>query len=100
MALPIEEMIEQGLCDLAERGEAAESLPALLVSVGAPRLRTLGLDVPASVPSPEMRLYEHLARAHPEGGAHSRYNALIRRLVSYERALACVKRRTEARSSS
>jgi len=33
-------------------------------------------------------LYALLARDNPDA-AHSRYNALIRRLVSFERALAC-----------
>ena len=65
-----------------------DSVEALLVSIGAPRLRSLGVDLPATIASPEHKLYEVLAR---EGGdsAHSRYNALIRRLVSFERAAAC-----------
>lgn len=65
-----------------------ESIPALLVSIGAPRLRRLGLRVPRAIPEPEHRLYELLARQDPDS-AHSRYNALIRRLVSFERAAEC-----------
>jgi hypothetical protein len=38
---------------------------------------------------PEHRLYEMLAKTDPDS-AHSRYNALIRRLVSFERAAECV----------
>jgi len=38
---------------------------------------------------PEHRLDELLARADTDS-AHSRYNALIRRLVSFERAAECV----------
>ncbi|MGH7675899.1 MAG: hypothetical protein ACREMV_11575, partial [Gemmatimonadales bacterium] len=65
-----------------------ESIPALLVSIGAPRLEALGVRVPRPLPEPEHRLYECLRREDPDA-AHSRYNALIRRLVSFEHALAC-----------
>jgi hypothetical protein len=86
MALPGDDLVQQGLADLA-RG--AETVPALLVAVGAPRLRALGLPLPAELPAgPEHRLYALLAR-EDEDSAHSRYNALIRRLVSYERAAEC-----------
>ncbi|MFN3285408.1 MAG: hypothetical protein ACK45F_03930 [bacterium] len=82
---PAHELIEEGLRDL-ERG--VESVPALLVSIGAPRLRRLGLRIPRAIPDPERRLYQLLARQDPDS-AHSRYNALIRRLVSFERAAEC-----------
>jgi len=65
-----------------------ESVEALLVAVGAPRLRRLGVDLPdddALPQHPKHRLYDLLARADPRA-AHSAYNALIRRLVSFERA--------------
>jgi hypothetical protein len=64
------------------------SVPALLVAIGAPRLRALGLAVPDAPPGPEHRLYQLLTRDNPDG-AHAQYNALVRRLVSFERALAC-----------
>ena len=84
-SLPGVEIVEAGLDDLI-RG--AHSIPALLVLIGAPRLRRLGVDVPASpVTDPEHRLYAALAAADPDT-AHSRYNAQ-RRLVSFERAAAC-----------
>ncbi len=79
--LPGGDLVEQGLCDLSEGRDTAE---ALLVAIGAPRLRELGFDVP-TLESPEHRLYELLARDDPDD-AHSRYNALIRRLISFERA--------------
>jgi hypothetical protein len=80
--LPGAELIERGLADLeAGRG----SLEALLVSIGAPRLRAVGIEVASPLPSPEHRLYELLAAEDPDS-AHSRYNALIRRLVSFEDA--------------
>ena len=85
-ALPGGDLIQQGLEDL---GHGVESLPALLVSIGAPRLRRSGLPVPESVfPTPEHRLYEKLAETDSDS-AHSRYNALIRRLVSFEHAVEC-----------
>jgi hypothetical protein len=78
-------MIERGLSDIAN---GTESTFAFLVAIGAPRLRRQGLPIPPAeqLPlHPEHRLFEALSQ---EGrGAHSRYNALIRRLVSFERAL-------------
>jgi hypothetical protein len=88
-ALPGADLIRKGLHDL-EAG--VESIEALLVLVGAPRLRELGLEVNDTLPRtayPEHRLYDLLAR-EGDDGVHSRYNALIRRLVSFERAAECV----------
>lgn len=85
--LPGADLVEQGLSDLAA---GRESIPALLVSIGAPRLRQVGIDVVAPLPSPEHRLYQRLQDADPDG-AHSQYNGLLRRLVSFERAAACVR---------
>ncbi len=90
--LPGAELVEAGLRDL-ERG--VDSAEALLVAIGAPRLRSLGLALPppGRLPDrPELRLYELLGR---EAGrsTHARYNALVRRLVSFERCLARERRR-------
>lgn len=86
--LPGAEVIETGLRDLHE---GHETIAALLVAIGAPRLRTIGLDIPDPLPDdPERRLYDLLSRDDSDS-AHSRYNAFIRRLVSYERAAECVK---------
>lgn len=82
--LPGGDLIREGLDDLRAGRETAA---ALLVAIGAPRLRQLGMDVPTAE-TPEHRLYDLLAREEPDS-AHSRYNALIRRLVSFERALEC-----------
>jgi len=69
-----------------------ETVAALLVAIGAPKLRRFGLNLPSTLPSnPEHRLYDLLSLDGPDS-AHSRYNALIRKLVSFERAMACVKR--------
>ena len=87
-ALPGAELVEEGLRDLA-RG--AETPAACLVSIGAPKLRTLGIAVPEpALSDPEDRLYALLAREDSDS-AHGRYNALIRRLVSFERAKACAR---------
>ncbi len=84
--MPGHELIRAGLDDLRAGRESAE---ALLVMIGAPRLRRIGLDIPgAAVADPEHRLYELLALDDSDS-AHSRYNALIRQLVSFERAAEC-----------
>ena len=81
-SLPGHELVLAGLDDLAN---GVESQEALLVSIGAPRLLRAGIDVPEPLASPEHRLYERLA-AEDSDSAHGRYNALVRRLVSFERA--------------
>jgi len=83
--LPGAGLVQRGVADLDARHESAA---ALLVSIGAPRLRRLGVDLPTPITSPEHKLYEFLAQENGDG-AHSAYNALIRRLVSFERAAAC-----------
>jgi len=85
MERPGQELIDTGVRDL-ERG--IESKEALLVSIGAPRLSRLGVRIRSPLPEPEARLYELLAADDPDS-AHSRYNALVRRLVSWERAAEC-----------
>jgi hypothetical protein len=85
--LPGGDLIQDGLDDL-EEGKISES--ALLVLVARPRLLALGIPVkvPENLPAGpvEHALYsaieERLGR-----GAHSYYNSLIRRAVSFEHAL-------------
>lgn len=84
--LPGEDLVRAGVRDLA-RG--IHSTEALLVSIGAWRLRDLGFPVSEPIAEPELRLDELLSRERPDE-AHSRYNALIRRLVSFERTTECV----------
>lgn len=82
-ALPGSDLIEAGLADLHE---GRETVASLLVAIGAPRLRSVGIYVPqTNWRDPELRLYELLAKDDSDS-AHSRYNALIRRLASYARA--------------
>ncbi len=84
--IPGEDLVAAGLEALG-RGE--HSVEALLVAVGAPRLRSLGVPVPDAgrLPQhPELALYRAVGQRHPDD-AHSRYNALIRRLVSFEQEI-------------
>jgi len=84
--LPGGDLIAAGIQDLARGIESPE---ALLVAIGKPRLTRLGILVPNyPFAFPELRLYQNLSRPEPDR-AHGRYNALIRRLVSFERAAEC-----------
>jgi hypothetical protein len=83
--LPGHELVEQGLVDL---DSGVVSVEALLVSIAAPRLQALGFEIRSPLLKPEHRLYELLSAENADS-AHSRYNALIRRLVSFERAAEC-----------
>ena len=86
--LPGADLIEEGLRDLAG---GRETVAALLVAIGAPRLRRAGVPVPEAVfDDPEHQLYRALERDGSDS-AHSRYNALIRTLVSFERAVECAR---------
>jgi hypothetical protein len=80
--LPGHELVSEGLADLAA-GRESES--ALIVAMAAPRLRALGYEVPAGGGErPSHRLYELLTESGHD--AHSRYNALVGRMVSFARA--------------
>lgn len=84
--LPGEEFARQGLDDW-QKGVESES--ALLMQIASCRLQHCGIDVPPLPPSEldtEIRLYRLLQQSHGNS-AHSQYNALLRRLVSFERAL-------------
>jgi hypothetical protein len=85
--LPGADLVEKGLLDLHDGRETVESL---LVSVAAPRLQSLGVPMPQPFEDANIRLYKLLAGVHGSS-AHSRYNALVRRIVSYARALACAR---------
>jgi hypothetical protein len=85
VGVPGAELVEAGLADLEDGVLSSE---ALLVSIAAPRLRAVGIPVRSPLSTPEKLLYERLAADHGDA-AHSRYNALVRRLVSFERAAEC-----------
>jgi len=84
-ALPGEDLVQQGLADLAEDRTTDF---ALLVLIAAPRLKRLGIRVPErrSTQSHEHQLYDQLEERLGLA-AHSYYNSLIRRIVSYAHAL-------------
>ena len=81
----------QGLVDFMS---GRMTVPACLVSIGWTRLRRTGWlpqSSPAAILEPERQLYR-LLRA--EGGdAYSRYNSLVRELVSFEQSLEHETRR-------
>ncbi len=83
--LPGETLVREGLADFKS---GRLTIPACLIAIAQTRLRHAGLI--GNEPGPisdgaEHRLY-HLLRS--EGGdAYSRYNALVRELVSFESAL-------------
>ena len=83
--LPGEELVRQGLADF-QAGLC--TIPSCLVRIARPRLSRAGL-MPQSVPGqscePELELYGLLKLERGDG--YSRYNALLRELVSFENAL-------------
>ena len=82
--LPGGDLVEAGLSDLSAGRETAE---ALLVASFATRLSAAGVPLPPhAIADPEHRLYALLAARHGDD-AHGRYNALVRRMVSFARAL-------------
>lgn len=87
-SLPGGELIRKGLADLQSEARIA---PALLVLIGGARLQNLGLSLTDHEGNPEHAWYDLLSQDDPDS-AHSRYNALIRTLVSFERATECAKR--------
>jgi hypothetical protein len=81
--LPGAELAAHGFADLSA-GDV--TVCALLVSRFASRLAAAGHPLPAPpLPDPERRMYVLLDAEHGTG-AHSAYNALTRRMVSYLRA--------------
>lgn len=87
-------LVERGIRDL---GAGRQSTAALLVAIGAGRLRDAGVPVPrVAIEDPELRLYELLAADDPDS-AHGRYNALLRQLTSFERAAEAATHRAPGR---
>lgn len=79
---PGADLVRAGLDDLRSDRTTIE---ALLVAMASTRLRSLGLVVPVTaVERPSHRLYDLLA-AEDARAAHSRFNALTRRLASFAR---------------
>jgi len=84
--LPGADLIRKGLADLGRGEVSAESL---LIEISASKFLRLGCEVgPRRQRMPEHELFERLAAADP-ARAHSRYNALLRRLASFHHAVRC-----------
>lgn len=89
LKLPGADLVQAGLVDL---DQGRESEAALAVAMAAPRLRAAGVEVPAGgPPRPSHRLYELLSESDGDD-AHGRYNAIVRRIASYARALEGIGR--------
>lgn len=89
--LPGADFVIKGLQDISHK---QETISSLLVMIGSPRLRRSQIDIPVSEEDAldaDRRLYRLLEQEHGNA-AHSQYNALIRRLVSFERSLELVSR--------
>lgn len=83
--LPGEELFREGLADVQS---GRRTIPACLVEIARSRFVRAGLlsrTVPNLIPEPELHLYRLLC--DQEGDAYSRYNSLIRELISFENAL-------------
>ena len=83
--LPGEDLVLAGLADLQA---GLHTIPACLVAIARSRLARLGVLDPATSPGPaepELQLYRLLRK--DGGDAYANYNALLRRLVSFEQAL-------------
>jgi hypothetical protein len=79
--LPGAEIVLPGLADLEE---GRRTINANAVQSAAPRLRRLGFDVPSAkggAPAAHL-LYEQLSEDLGDA-AHSRYNAILARVVSF-----------------
>lgn len=85
IGLPGEDLVRRGLADYQAGRRSTESY---LVQIASPRLVDCGLlspDKSSEVVEHELELYRLLRE---EGGdAYSRYNALLRELISFEMAL-------------
>jgi hypothetical protein len=90
--LPGEDLIRQGLADLKA---GRRTVAGCLAAMARPRLEQAALFPPQTAvmsAEAELELYR-LLRKEP-GDAYSRYNALVRELVSFESALDRRLRRT------
>mgnify|MGYP001178204168 CR=1 FL=1 len=84
--LPGADLIRKGLNDLGRGEMSAESL---LIEISASKFRQLGFAGEFPLRRlPEHELFLRLTAADP-ARAHSRYNALLRRLASFHHAVRC-----------
>jgi hypothetical protein len=94
LGLPGGGLVDAGLGDLAAGRPTPE---ALAVSLAAPRLRREGVPIGPVEEDPERRLYAALSGS--EGDlAHARYNAWLKRLVSFADACRVIRSRRSVAS--
>lgn len=87
-SLPGSALVQQGIDDLFD---GTQSVPALLLCSARTKFSSIGIDLPKIDNSqPALSMYEMLAKKHGNG-AHSKYNALRRELVSFFRASVLVQ---------
>jgi hypothetical protein len=91
LGFPGGELVDTGLAELAD---AKVTVPSLLVSLAASRLRREGVPLSTVHADPEERLYELLSRSSGDL-AHARYGAYLRQVVSF--ADACREARLDRR---
>jgi hypothetical protein len=85
--LPGSDLVSEGRADL-KRGVLSES--ALLVLIAEPRLKSLGIQLDPgnlTIPGQVEHVLYTLIEKRLGPGAHSFYNSLIRRIVSFAHAL-------------
>jgi hypothetical protein len=94
--LPGSDLVIEGLADLRD---GRDSTSAALVQMAAPRLRDIGFDIPQrrTAEPASHHLYDLLATSDP-AGAHSRYRALIGRMVKFARAAESRRRWSDSNS--
>lgn len=95
--LPGADLVAAGIAAL-ECGE--RTVEAALVALGAPRLRGIGLDIPANadaIAEPNLVLYSAVCEA---GGDHFRYNALLASLLSFAQAAEWARRKVRPNSET
>jgi hypothetical protein len=92
LGLPGGELVDSGLSDLAG---GKVTVPSLLVSLAAQRLRREGVPLGTVHADPEDRLFELLSRSSGDL-AHARYGAYLRQMSSF--ADACRRARIDRAS--
>ena len=91
LGFPGGELVDTGLAELAD---GKVTLPSLLVSLAASRLRREGVPLSTVHADPEESLYELLSRSSGDL-AHARYGAYLRQVASF--ADACREARLDRR---
>lgn len=89
LKFPGDDLVATGLADIAAGRKTVE---ALLVAAAGPRLARAGVTVPKHTLDTSGRELYALLEAELGTRAHSRYNALQRRVIAY-----CVARTQDAR---